>query len=208
MITAEMSESANCIPRISRLAAAFVVGFCAWIGVITPTCAGNDSATANPAAKAGDLTGLSLQELYDLDIIQPNVLGGHTHPAGQTMFGYGYMHLKMSGLYQGAQEISPAQAFAEGYSTVHTEMDMNMQMFDGMYAPTDWLTLMAMLDGHAALQANDNDPFDGSGRAIQTRCQRHRRSRNHGVDHHLRGHPQELQSPRAECGHEFPNRFY
>src|SRR5271165_6558215 len=39
-----------------------------------------------------DLTGLSLEELYNLDIVQPNILGGHTHPAGQAMFGVEYMH--------------------------------------------------------------------------------------------------------------------
>jgi len=97
------------------------------------------------ATETADLTGLSLQELYDLDIVQPNVLGGHTHPAGQAMFGYEFMHMRMSGLYQGSQTISPAQAFAEGFKTVHTSMDMDMHMFDLMYAPTERLTLMTML---------------------------------------------------------------
>ena len=94
---------------------------------------------------SGDLTGLSLQELYDLDIVQPNVLGGHTHPAGEAMVGYEYMHMSMSGIYKGAHQISAAQAFAEGFSVVHTSMEMDMQMFEAMYAPSDRLTLMAMI---------------------------------------------------------------
>ena len=92
-----------------------------------------------------DLTGLSLEELYNLDIVQPNVLGGHTHPAGQAMFGYEYMHMSMSGLFQGSHEVSPATVFTEGFGTVHTSMEMDMHMFDVMYAPTEQLTLMAML---------------------------------------------------------------
>src|SRR5579863_423106 len=92
-----------------------------------------------------DLTGLSLQELYDLDVVQPNVLGGHTHPAGQAMFGYEYMHTRMTGYYEGTHELSPAQIFAKGFGAIHTAMDMDMHMFDAMYAPTERLTLMAML---------------------------------------------------------------
>lgn len=105
----------------------------------------DNSSSSGGAAKAADLTGLSLQELYNLDIVQPNVLGGHTHPAGQTMVGYQYMHMHMSGLYQGDREISPADAFAQGFMTVHTEMEMEMHMLEVMHAPTDRLTLMAML---------------------------------------------------------------
>jgi len=61
------------------------------------------------------------------------------------MFGYQYMHMHMSGLYQGDREISPADAFAQGFMTVHTEMEMDMHMLEVMHAPTDRLTLMAML---------------------------------------------------------------
>ncbi len=94
-----------------------------------------------------DLSGLSLQELYNLDIVQPNILGGHTHPAGQAMFGYEFMHMSMSGLYEGSHVVSPATVFGEGkgFTVVHTGMEMDMHMFDLMYAPTERLTLMAML---------------------------------------------------------------
>jgi hypothetical protein len=98
-----------------------------------------------PAQQPHDLTGLSLEELSQLDIVQPNVLGGHTHIAKEIMFGYRYMHMNMSDLYQGSHQISPAEAFADGFSTIHSEMDMDMHMFEAMYAPTEQLTVMAML---------------------------------------------------------------
>ncbi len=110
-------------------------------GLMPPTDNAEDFCGRPPV----DLTGLSLEELYNLDIVQPNVLGGHTHPSGQIMFGYEYMHTRMSGLYQGTHTISPAQAFAQGFTTVHTGMDMDMHMFELMYAPTERLTLMGML---------------------------------------------------------------
>ena len=141
-----MSQSANISARRSCLASALVIiSLAGASSVQTISAAGNSSPSSTTPTKAADLTGLSLQELYDLDIVQPNVLGGHTHPQGQAMFGYEYMHTSMSGLYQGSHEISPAQAFAQGFSTVHTSMEMDMHMFQLMYAPTERLTLMAML---------------------------------------------------------------
>src|SRR4051812_26569787 len=97
------------------------------------------------SSKASDLTGLSLKDLYNMNVVQLNVIGGHTHCEGQVMFGYDYTHTHMAGLFEGTHEISSAQAFAEGFGTVHTSMDMDMHMFDVMYAPSDHVTLMAML---------------------------------------------------------------
>jgi hypothetical protein len=96
-------------------------------------------------SKPGDLTGMSLNELYNLDVVQMNVLGGHTHPAGEIMFGYDYLHTHHAGIFEGTKEVSPAKVFSEGFGAVHTSMEMNMHMFDLMYAPSDRLTLMAML---------------------------------------------------------------
>lgn len=96
-------------------------------------------------SKANDLTGMSLKELYNLNVVQLNVLGGHTHCAGQVMFGYDYMHTHMAGYYEGTREVSPAKVFAEGFGVIHTSMDMDMHMFDVMYAPSDQLTFMTML---------------------------------------------------------------
>jgi hypothetical protein len=142
--------------------------------VVTLECCGAQMITSGfltprSSEPAHDLTGLSLEELSQLDIVQPNVLGGHTHPAGEIMFGYTYMHMHMSGLYQGTREISPAEAFAEGFSTVHTEMEMDMHMFDVMYAPTERLTLMAMLPYKTESMLhlrNDNTRFSQSADGI------------------------------------------
>lgn len=96
-------------------------------------------------SKTSDLTGLTLNQLYNLNVVQLNVLGGHTHCAGQVMFGYDYTHTHMAGLYEGTGEVSPAKVFGEGFGVVHTSMDMDMHMFDVMYAPSDYVTLMAMM---------------------------------------------------------------
>lgn len=131
------------VPRpLSYLAAALL--FLAPVYSTEGQSSGTDS-TPHSSAPVHDLTGLTLGELYTLDIVQSNVLGGHTHMANEIMFGYAYMHTKMSGLYQGSREISPADAFAQGFSAVHISMEMDMHMFDAMYAPTARLTLMAML---------------------------------------------------------------
>src|SRR5258706_13305087 len=95
--------------------------------------------------KVTDLTSLSLEQLYNLDVVQINVLGGHTHPAGQIMFGYQYMLMNMEGIKQGEREISPEEAMAQGFATVHTKMTKQIHMFDGTHPPIDRLTLMAML---------------------------------------------------------------
>src|SRR3569833_423367 len=97
------------------------------------------------SAKATDLTGMTLDELYNMNVVQLNVLGGHSHCSGQIMFGYDYTHTHMSGLLEGTREISAAKAFSEGFGTVHTSKDMDMHMFDVMYAPSDYVTLMAMV---------------------------------------------------------------
>lgn len=131
--------------RLCRIASALMISLLAGKCLLRTAGAAEMFCGGGPPAKPADLTGLSLEELYNLDIVQPNVLGGHTHPEGQMMFGYEYMHVTMKGIYQGQSEISPQQAFAEGFGTVHIDMEMNMQMFDFMYAPTERLTVMGML---------------------------------------------------------------
>ena len=126
-------------------------GLCGWLALLLQLFAARQGALAASEAvcgksKAGDLTGLSLSELYNLDVIQLNVLGGHTHPAGQAMFGYQFMHMNMGELHQGTKVISAADIFANTpFTTAHILMEMDMHMFEFMYAPSDGLTLMAML---------------------------------------------------------------
>jgi len=85
------------------------------------------------------------------------VMGDHMHKKGEYMFSYRFSHMQMDGNRIGNQEVSPTQILATNPNpffglpgqppttrVVPTKMSMEMHMFGGMYAPTDWLTLMAM----------------------------------------------------------------
>jgi hypothetical protein len=91
-----------------------------------------------------DLTGLSLEELYNLDVIQLNVIGGHTHPAGQKMVGYEFMFmdLDVTAMDRPRRCVTNPE---KDFPAASTGMMMEEHMVELMYAPTDKLTLMAML---------------------------------------------------------------
>ncbi len=85
------------------------------------------------------------------------VMGDHTHNKGEYMFSYRYHHMDMGGNRIGTNDVS-AQTIATTIPNrfagtagqpptlriVPDEMTMDMHMIGGMYAPTDWLTLMVM----------------------------------------------------------------
>ena len=96
------------------------------------------------AALAQDLTDLSLQELLERDVLSVNVLGTHTHLAGERMIGYKLMFMRMDGNRDGTDGISDDDVLA-GFPVTPTNMDMAMHMVEVMYAPSDDLTLMAMV---------------------------------------------------------------
>lgn len=91
-----------------------------------------------------DLTKLSLEELLEVDVISTNVLGTHTHLAGQWMLGYSYMLTRMDGNRKSTKRVSVGEVLRD-FETAPTEMTMEMHMPMVMYAPSDDLTLMAML---------------------------------------------------------------
>jgi hypothetical protein len=101
-------------------------------------------ASGPAGAQPADLTGLSLQELMKVDVISINVLGSHIHPAGQWMLGYEGMFEHMDGNRSGTRRVSHDRVL-EQYATAPTDMMMQMHMAMGMYAPTNNLTLMAMI---------------------------------------------------------------
>lgn len=108
--------------------------------------------TVVPISQSGkqnpqDLTTLSLEQLLDLELTPINVLGSHTHVAGQWMAGYRYMAARMAGYRDGTGTLSDAQVLRQ-FPTIHTEMRMAMHMLELMHAPTESLTLMAMLPYH------------------------------------------------------------
>lgn len=73
------------------------------------------------------------------------VMGDHTHSAGEWMVSYRYMDMSMDGLRRGTQDLSTAQALTD-FMLVPVNMDMKMHMLGVMYAPTDRVTLVAMLN--------------------------------------------------------------
>ena len=95
----------------------------------------------------GDLTELSLEELLELDVISINVLGTHTHFAGEWMIAYKFMSMRMEGNRDGTDTLGVDEILRPkgSFPVTPTDMDMEMHMAEVMYAPTDDLTFMAML---------------------------------------------------------------
>lgn len=61
------------------------------------------------------------------------------------MFSYRYMFMDMDGMKNGTSSVSPNQVFAANFTVTPTRMTMDMHMLGLMYAPSDHITLMAML---------------------------------------------------------------
>ena len=91
----------------------------------------------------GDLTDLTLEELMELDVLSVNVLGTHTHLAGEWMIGYRFMFMRMQGNRDGTTRQTAGEVL-QNFPVTPTEMNMAMHMFEVMYSPSNDLTLMAM----------------------------------------------------------------
>ena len=89
---------------------------------------------------------LSLNELLDipLDLNTVNIQESHIHKKGEWMIGYQYMYMDMQGNLNGDSAISTQEILRE-YKITPTAMNMEMHMGSLMYAPTNDITLMAML---------------------------------------------------------------
>ena len=79
-----------------------------------------------------------------LDVNAVNILEAHIHKKNEWMVGYRFMHMGMQGNLSGEQQISNTDVLKK-YRIAPTSMDMEMHMASLMYAPTDDLTLMAMI---------------------------------------------------------------
>lgn len=75
-----------------------------------------------------------------------SVMGSHLHKKGGWMVSYRFMQMDMGELLKGKDDISNEQAHDEGYMVTPLEMRMDMHMIGAMYAPSDRLTLMLMLN--------------------------------------------------------------
>lgn len=73
------------------------------------------------------------------------VMAEHTHSKGEFMVSYRFMRMTMAGNRTGTDELS-AQDVLASFMVSPTEMTMDMHMAGLMYAPSDALTLMAMLN--------------------------------------------------------------
>eukprot|EP00903_Cladosiphon_okamuranus_P004373 g4371.t1 len=76
-------------------------------------------------------------------------MGDHKHEQGEFMFSYRYMYMNMGDNLDGGSTVNPSDILdTEGYNYLVSplEMEMDMHMFGLMYAPTDRLTLMAMVN--------------------------------------------------------------
>lgn len=74
------------------------------------------------------------------------VMGTHTHDAGEFMLSYRFMTMAMDGHRRGTQSLSAEDVFGLGYDIAASDMSMDMHMIGMMHAPTDKLTLMAMIN--------------------------------------------------------------
>ncbi len=74
------------------------------------------------------------------------VMGTHTHDAGEFMLSYRYMTMAMDGHRRGTGSLSAEDVFGLGYDIAASDMSMDMHMIGMMHAPTDKLTLMAMIN--------------------------------------------------------------
>ena len=81
------------------------------------------------------------------------VMGDHMHGKGEWMVSYRFGRMHMDGNRDGTNSLSPEDIVTAvpnrfgvpaTLRVVPTEMTTNMHMFGAMYAPTDYLTLMAM----------------------------------------------------------------
>ena len=85
------------------------------------------------------------------------VMGDHTHAKGEWMVSYRYMRMWMEGNRIGTNNVTPNEIVTTipnrffgnpmqppTLRVVPAYMSMDMHMLGAMYAPTDWLTLMAM----------------------------------------------------------------
>ncbi len=95
-------------------------------------------------SKITDYTEVPLSELVELDIYAPSVLRSHLHEKGDLMLGYEFMTMSMEGSREGTDRISN-QDVLQQFMVTPTRMSMDMHMLHLMYAPSDDVTLIAML---------------------------------------------------------------
>lgn len=72
------------------------------------------------------------------------LMGDHVHNKGEFMISYRFMHMYMDGMQDDGQKISDEAVLGE-YMVTPLRMSMNMHMLGAMVAPSDKVTLTAMV---------------------------------------------------------------
>lgn len=75
-----------------------------------------------------------------------SVMADHYHRKGGWMFSYRFMNMNMESLLSGDETISNTDAHNAGYRVTPLKMPMQMHMFGAMYAPSDKITLLTMVN--------------------------------------------------------------
>lgn len=92
------------------------------------------------------------------------VMGDHTHGKGEVMFSYRYMYMNMDGNRNDTESLTTDEVL-DSYMVTPTQMPMQMHMFGIMYAVSDNLTLMGMVNllqnemDHATRMSNPETAF-------------------------------------------------
>ena len=73
------------------------------------------------------------------------VMGDHLHEKGKFMTSYRYRYMQMNENFDGTSAVSDATV-RNNFAVSPTDMDMQMHMIGLMYAPTDNITFMAMVN--------------------------------------------------------------
>lgn len=78
-----------------------------------------------------------------------SVMGDHYHGKGEIMLSYRYMYMNMEDIQVGINKETPQNILRPNggkYMVTPTKMPMNMHMLGAMYAPSNKITLLAMLN--------------------------------------------------------------
>jgi hypothetical protein len=110
---------------------------------------GQPGASTAPPGTVPDLTQFTLEQLLGYEIgggvsLQTAVAGAHTHPAGQWMLMQNYMLMGGVGNLNGTRLVPVPEILAQ-FQTTPISMTMAEQMWELMHAPSDNLTIMAMI---------------------------------------------------------------
>lgn len=100
---------------------------------------------------AASLLLLSSSQAHEYESARPDshapimVMADHTHKSGEWMFSFRQMRMKMEGMRSSQTSRASQDVFNANYTVTPTRMSMDMTMLGVMYAPSDKMTLFAML---------------------------------------------------------------